>query len=155
MHVTTTTAGPWGPQQTLKEEPKKATGWVMPPLDDNKDEDKPEDEYPLPSSTTNRPPCPLGQPGGTGDDLMVLAAMQSAGYLHLEGNPPDHFNGNRSHTCCFLTQFCQFMLMNDGTTIAQNDIKKCTNFLSLHEGPQVKGWSKAKYDWLDTIKHDP
>ena len=86
---------------------------------------------------------------------MVLAAMQSAGYLHLEGNPPDRFNGDRSCTCRFLMQFCQFMLMNDGATIAQNDIKKCTYFLSLLEGPQVEGWSEAKYDWLDRIKRDP
>jgi len=86
---------------------------------------------------------------------MVLAAMHSAGYLCLEGNPPDRFNGNRSRTRHFLTQFCQFMLMNDGATIAQNDIKKCTYFLSLMEGPQVEGWSEAKYDWLDRIKRDP
>ena len=85
---------------------------------------------------------------------MVLTAMQSAGYLCLEGNPPDRFNGNHSCTCHFLTQFCQFMLMNDGATIAQNDIKKCTYFLSLLKGPQVEGWSEAKYDWLDTIKRD-
>ena len=30
-----------------------------------------------------------------------------------------------------------------------------TYFLSLLEGPQVEGWSEAKYDWLDTIKCDP
>jgi len=47
------------------------------------------------------------------------------------------------------------MLMNDGATIAQNDIKKCTYFLSLLEGPQIDGWSEMKYDWLDSIKKDP
>jgi len=86
---------------------------------------------------------------------MVLAAMQSAGYLCLEGNPPDRFDGDRSCTCRFLTQFRQFMLMNDGATIAQNDIKKCTYFLSLMGGPQVDGWSEMKYDWLNAIKKDP
>jgi len=86
---------------------------------------------------------------------MLLAAMKSTGYLWLEGNPPDRFDGNRSHTRRFLTQFRQFMLMNDGATIAQNDIKKCTYFLSLLEGPQVDGWSEMKYDWLDAIKKDP
>ena len=86
---------------------------------------------------------------------MVLAAIQSAGYLHLEGNPPDCFNGDQTRTCRFLMQFWQFMLMNDGATIAQNDIKKCTYFLSLMGGPQVDGWSEMKYDWLDSIKKDP
>jgi len=47
------------------------------------------------------------------------------------------------------------MLMNDGATIANNDIKKCTYFLSLLEGPQVDGWSEMKYTWLDDIKRDP
>jgi len=153
MHVASTTTGPWGPAQMPKEEPKKATGWVIPPLDD--DEEEPEDDYLLHSSTTNRPPCQPGQPRGTGNDPMILAAMQTAGYLHLEGNPPDCFNGDRSHTHHFLTQFCQFMLMNNGTTITQNDIKKCTYFLSLLEGLQVEGWSKVKYNWLNTIKRDP
>jgi len=89
------------------------------------------------------------------DNPMVLAAMQSASYLRLEGHPPDCFDGNQSRTRHFLTQFRQFMLMNDGATIAQNDIKKCTYFLSLLEGPQVDGWSEMKYDWLDAIRKDP
>jgi len=45
--------------------------------------------------------------------------------------------------------------MNDGATITQNNIKKCTYFLSLLEGPQIDGWSKMKYNWLDAIKKDP
>jgi len=134
-----------------KDQPKKATGWVMPPLGDY-DLDEEENVF---SSATNRPPRQPGQPGGTGDDPMVLAAMHSAGYLRLEGNPPDRFNGDRARTRRFLTQFRQFMLMNDGATIAQNDIKKCTYFLSLMGGPQVDGWSEMKYDWLDAIKKDP
>jgi len=145
-----TTAGPWRPAQTPKEQSKKVIGWVMPPLGDDNDE-----EDPIFSSTTNRPPRHPGQPDGSGEDLMMLAAMQIAGYLCLEGNPPDCFNGDRTCTQHFLTQFHQFMLMNDGTTIAQNNIKKCTYFLSLLEGPQVDGWSEMKYNWLDSIKKDP
>jgi len=89
--VTDPTAGPWGPAQMPKEQPKKATGWVMPPLgDDDLDEEH------VFSSTTNRPPHQPGQPDGSGDNPMVLAAMQSAGYLRLEGNPPDRFDGNHA-----------------------------------------------------------
>jgi len=105
---------------------------------DNPIQEDNDDDYPLHSSTTNRPLQQPGQPGGTGEDPMVLAAMQSVGYLRLEGNPPDRFNGDCSRTCHFLTQFCQFMLMNDGAMIAQNDIKKCTYFLLLLEGLQVE-----------------
>jgi len=148
--ITDTAAGLWGLPQTPKEQPKKATGWVMPLLPTEQ-----EDEDHIFSSTTNQPPRQPGQPDGTGDDPMVLAAMQLAGYLRLEGNPPDRFDGNRTRTRRFLTQFQQFMLMNDGAMITQNDIKKCTYFLSLTGGPQVDGWSEMKYDWLDSIKKDP
>jgi len=110
--ITSTTAGPWGPPQTPKEQPKKATGWVMPSLGDyNLDED--EDVF---SNTTHRPPRDPGQPDGSGEDPMMLAAMKSTGYLRLEGNPPNRFDGNRSRTRRFLTQFRQFMLMNNGAT---------------------------------------
>ena len=72
MQVTDTTAGPWGPAQMPREQPKKATSWVMPPLDDD---DNPEDDDHVFSSTTNQPPHQLGQPDGLGEDPMVLAAM--------------------------------------------------------------------------------
>ena len=61
----------------------------MPPLPDEPDN---EDDH-IFSSTTNRPPRQPEQPGGTGDDPMVLTAMQSAGYLRLEGNPPTALMG--------------------------------------------------------------
>jgi len=149
--ITDTSAGPWGPAQTPKEQAKKATGWVMPPLSNY---DLEEDEHVF-SNTTHQPLRELGQPNGSGEDPMLLAAMKLTGYLCLEGNPPDRFDGNWLHTRRFLMQFCQFMLMNDGATITQNNIKKCTYFLSLLEGPQVDGWSEMKYDWLDAIKKDP
>jgi len=47
--VTSTTAGPWGPPQTPKEQPKKATGWVIPPIGDY---DLDEDEH-IFSNTTH------------------------------------------------------------------------------------------------------
>ena len=148
--VADTVAGPWRPPQTPKEQPRKAMGWVMPLIGDY---DLDEDEHVF-SNTTHRPPRDPGQPDGSGEDPMLVAAMKSTGYLRLEGNPPNRFDGNRSRTCHFLMQFHQFMLMNNGATIAQNDIKKCTYSLSLLEGPQVDGWSEMKYDWLNAIKKD-
>ena len=50
--ITTTAAGPRGPPQTPQEQPKKATGWVMPHYRD----DEPDEEEHIFSSATNRPP---------------------------------------------------------------------------------------------------
>src|SRR5712691_13508035 len=77
------------------------------------------------------------------------------GYQHLEGNPPDRFDRNRAHTRHFLLQCHQFMLMNDDASISRNNIKKCTYFLSLIEGPKVKGWMECMYEWLDAAKDNP
>ena len=86
MTVTATQAGPWGPTQMPKEQPTKATGWVMPAYHDDPSDDEGEHIF---SSTTNHPPHLPGQPDGSGEDPMLLATMQTAGYLYLEGNPPD------------------------------------------------------------------
>src|SRR5258708_26944079 len=77
------------------------------------------------------------------------------GYQRLEGNPPDRFDGNRAHTRRFLLQFRQYMLMNDDASISRNNIKKCTYFLSLIEGPKVEGWTEQMYEWLDAAKKQP
>ena len=57
----------------------------------------------------------------------------------LEGNPPNRFTGDRNKTNKFLTQFKQFMLMNTGACIACNPMARCAYFLSLIDGPKVKG----------------
>jgi len=89
---------------------------------------------------------------------MTAATLQAAHamvYQCLEGNPPDRFDGNRARTRHFLLQFRQFMLMNDDASISHNDIKKCTYFLSLIEGPKVEGWTERMYEWLDAAKSNP
>ena len=135
--VTDTTAGPWGPAQTPKEQPKKAMGWVMPPLGDY---DLDEDEHVF-SNTTHRPPRDPGQPDGSGEDPMLLAAMKSSGYLRLEGNPPDRFNGDRSRTRHFLTQFRQFMLMNDGPPSRKTTLRSVhTSYHSSKDHKSKGGW---------------
>src|SRR5260221_6310745 len=47
------------------------------------------------------------------------------------------------------------MLMNDDASIARSNIKKCTYFLSLIEGPKVEQWTERMYEWLDVAKGDP
>jgi len=49
MAITDTTAGPWGPMQTPKEQPKKTTGCMFLPLPN----DEPEEDDNVFSSTTN------------------------------------------------------------------------------------------------------
>src|SRR5260221_719944 len=107
-----------------------------------------DDGEPIQSTTTNKPVRQRdddGDDGGDPDDPMQAATLRAAhamGYQRLEGNPPDRFDGNRARTRRFLLQFRQFMLMNDDTSISRNDIKKCTYFLSLIEGPKVEGWTE-------------
>jgi hypothetical protein len=73
----------------------------------------------------------------------------------LKGIPPTTFDGDRSCTIDFLTEFKSFMLMNDDARIAKNPIKRCSYFLSLVKGPNVKGWTKRQLDWLDIVCEDP
>ena len=73
----------------------------------------------------------------------------------LEGNPPDHFTGDRNKTNKFLTQFKQFMLMNASACIAHNPMACCAYFLSLIDGPKVEGWVKQMYNWLNSVDQIP
>jgi hypothetical protein len=98
-------------------------------------------------------------PHGTGDDPFTLADLDddapTKGNGRLEGIPPTTFDGDRSRTINFLTKFKSFMLMNDDARIAKNPIKRCSYFLSLVKGPNVKGWTKRQLDWLDIVCEDP
>ena len=98
-------------------------------------------------------------PRGTGDNPFTLADIDddtpTKSNGRLEGIPPTTFDGDRSRTIDFLTEFKSFMLMNDDARIAKNPIKRCSYFLSLVKGPNVKGWSKRQLDWLDKVREDP
>jgi hypothetical protein len=58
------------------------------------------------------------RPQGTGDDpfgidnLTSETSHSSNNNIHLEGIPPNKFEGDRAKTVPFLTQFKRFMLMN-------------------------------------------
>jgi hypothetical protein len=75
--------------------------------------------------------------------------------IHLEGIPPNKFEGDRAKTLPFLTQFKRFMLMNHCTTIVQDPYMKSAFFLSLMDGPKVERWTQCTYDWLNQVKADP
>ena len=47
------------------------------------------------------------------------------------------------------------MLMNAGACIAHNLMACCAYFLSLINGPKVKGWVEQMYNWLNSIEQIP
>jgi hypothetical protein len=104
---------------------------------------------------------PLQRPQGTGDDPFGVDDLTSESShldnknIHLEGIPPNKFEGDRVKTLPFLTQFKQFMLMNHCTMIVQDPYMKSAFFLSLMDGPKVEGWTQRTYDWLNQVKADP
>ena len=95
------------------------------------------------SSNMARGSHPPHRPRGTGDNPFTMGDLnedkkpKSNG--RLEGNPPDHFTGDRNKTNKFLTQFKRFMLMNAGACIARNLMARCAYFLLLIDGPKVEG----------------
>jgi hypothetical protein len=104
---------------------------------------------------------PPQRPWGTGDDpfgvddLDLESSHSDDRNVHLEGIPPNKFEGDRAKTLPFLTQFKWFMLMNCCTMIAQDPYMKAAFFLSLMDGPKVEGWMQHTYDWLDQVEADP
>src|SRR5882757_2866453 len=98
------------------------------------------------------------KPRGTGDDPYTLGDLDGedkpSGNGRLEGVVPTAFDGDRSKTMKFLTDFKSFMLMNEDARIAKNPMKRCAYFLSLIQGTQVEGWSLRQHDWLDKLRKD-
>jgi len=98
-----------------------------------------------PSSQTPRGGDRRRRPRGTGDDPFTLEDLDddipSKG-KRLEGIPFTTFDGDRSRTLEFLTEFKSFMLMNDDASIAKNPLKWCSYFLSLVKGNGVRGWTQ-------------
>lgn len=80
--------------------------------------------------------------------------MPTRSHIRLKGRPPNKFDGDRSRTLTFLTEFNQFMLTNREATIARNPISKSAYFLSLIDGPMVEGWCFLQSEWLDKVE-DP
>jgi len=101
------------------------------------------------------------RPRGTGDEPFTLGNLdddtpaEPDGWLELEGDPPETFEGDRSRTLAFLTRFKLFMRMNNEANIARDPVKKSAYFLSLIDGPKVKGWVNRQRDWLDKVEADP
>jgi Retrotransposon gag protein len=105
---------------------------------------------------------PPRKPQGTGDDPFGVDDLESEVSLmianagvRLEGILPDRYEGDRSKTMSFLTQFKRFMLMNHNTVITCDPCAKAAFFLSLIGGPKVEGWIQCTYDWLDDVEADP
>ena len=98
------------------------------------------------------------KPRGTGDDPFTLSKLdveeKPSENGRLEGIPSTALDGDRSKTLKFLMDFKSFIIMNEDARIARNPMKQCEYFLSLVQGPQVKGWSLRQHDWLDEVRQD-
>ena len=129
------------------------------PLDDeDRDDDEPETRDPFSSTERGRRNGGGRPPRGTGDDPFTLANLDddtSGKGPRLEGQPPDHFDGDRSRTLDFLEEFVSFMLMNDDSRISKNPMKRSAFFLTLIRGPDVRGWVKYQRKWLADVQADP
>ena len=111
-------------------------------------------------------PQPLSQimhrwlpPHGTEDNPFGLANLMNDPMdnkpIWLEGIPPDRYKGDQAKTHQFLTQFKQFMMINQWSAIAQDPLSKSAYFLSLIGGSKADGWAEQQYIWLDKVKCDP
>jgi hypothetical protein len=70
----------------------------------------------------------------------------------FEGVHPERFDGNRARTRIFLNRFNRFALMTNDATF-RDELKGCAYFLSLIEGPNVKGWCERAYAQLHKIQN--
>ncbi len=115
---------------------------------------KDSDDDPFSSNTAccrgGNPPNPYSYPSAKNhEDRNRTRGSQ------LEGEPSEYFNSNRSKTLNFLTTFKQFMIMNHDSSITRDFFKKCTYFMGLIRGTNVRGWVQRNYNWLDEVKQDP
>ena len=74
---------------------------------------------------------------------------------YLKGDPPNAFDGDRSRTLTFLTEFNQYMSMNRKANIARDPVTKSAYFLSLMSGPSVEEWVFPQDVWLEKAEDDP
>jgi hypothetical protein len=70
----------------------------------------------------------------------------------LEGIPPKTYDGDRAQTHYFFTQFKRFALMNRDAKLIKDPVSRCAYFLSLIDGPRVKGWVQRQLNWLDKVE---
>jgi hypothetical protein len=141
----------------LSQVPSHMLSWIS--LHSELEKDEP---IRIPAGHSTKMECqPLWRPQSTGDDPFGVSNLDleplhsSDNNIHLEGIPPNKFEGDRVKPLPFLTQFKQFMLMNCHVEIMQDPYMKSAFFLSLMEGLKVKGWMQCTYNWLNQVKANP
>jgi hypothetical protein len=66
----------------------------------------------------------------------------------LIGIPPITFDGDRSKTDLFITQFGLFRIINDRNTVITNPKRRVALALTYIRGPKVDAWVSRQYDAL-------
>jgi hypothetical protein len=80
--------------------------------------------------------------------LPVGKTENSPTYGELMGNPPITFDGDRSNSDPFITQFGLFRIINDGNPVITNPIQRIALALNYIRGPKVQAWVTHQYDAL-------
>jgi hypothetical protein len=72
----------------------------------------------------------------------------------LIGIPPEIFDGDRSNTDTFITEFYLFRIINDGNTVMTNPMRRVALALSYIRGPKVDAWVTQQCDALSIKIND-
>jgi hypothetical protein len=68
----------------------------------------------------------------------------------LIGNPPTPFDGDRSKTDQFMTQFGMFRMINNTHAVITNPMQRVTLALTYIRGPKVNKWVSQQFNALST-----
>jgi hypothetical protein len=86
--------------------------------------------------------------------LPVRISKDSPTDGELIGIPPKTFDGDRSKTDTFITQFYLFRIINDGNTVMTNPMQRVALALSYIRGPKVGAWVAQQCDALSIKNND-
>ena len=86
--------------------------------------------------------------------LPVRISKDSPTDGELIGIPPKTFDGDRSKTDTFITQFYPFRIINEGNTVMTNPKRRVALALSYIRGPKVDAWVTQQCDALSIKNND-
>src|SRR6266850_1266177 len=101
---------------------------------------------------------PGGPPGGPPQAAAPQQAVQAPHGTDgtMKGQPPTIFNGERSKTNQFMTEFQLWWMINSGAEVMNNLFQRIALCLSFIRGPKVDNWVEEKINQLQhAVLGDP
>jgi hypothetical protein len=68
---------------------------------------------------------------------------------------PDKFEGDRSKTEKFLSQFRRYAMLNQDSNVMRDPFKRSSIFLGLMSGLRVDEWVQIQDQWLKRVECKP